>query len=257
VAKIVSTYNTCQLAKQKRQNTGIYTPLLVPSCPWQDVSMDFVLGLPRTPNKQDSIFVVVDRFSKMAHFIPCSKTSDPSRITRLYFSEIVKLYGLPKTIVSDRDVRFTSHLWRALWHMVGTTLKFSIAYHPQMDGQIEVINRNHGNLLRCLVQENLRNWDLILPTAQIAYNSYVNQSLGMSPFEVVCGYKPRKPLDLILMTPHASVSMSTEAFAQHLHELHIEINKQLEASNASYKLRVDLHRRHVEFNIGDYVMIQI
>lgn len=126
-----------------------------------------------------------------------------------------------------------------------------------MDGQIEVINHNLGNLLGCLVKENLRNWDLILPTAQIAYNSFVNQSLGMSPFEVVRGYKPMKPLDLILMTPHASVSMSTEAFAQHLHELHIEINKQLEASNASYKLRADLHRRHVEFNIGDYVMIQI
>jgi transposase InsO family protein len=163
----------------------------------------------------------------------------------LYFSEIVKLYGLPKTIVSDRDVCFTSHFWRTLWHMVGTKLKFSAAYHPQTDGQTEVVNHSLGNLLRCLIQENLRNWDLILPTAiaQIAYNSSVNRSLGMSPFEVVHGYKPRKPLDLIPMSPHASVSMSAEAFAQHLHDLHIEINKQLEASNASYKLRADLHKR--------------
>jgi hypothetical protein len=82
-------------------------------------------------------------------------------------------------------------------------------------------------------------------------------TLGMSPFEVVHGYKPRKPLDLIPMSPHASVSMSAEAFAQHLHNLHIEINKQLEVSNASYKLRADLHKRQVEFNIGDYVMIRI
>jgi hypothetical protein len=257
VAKIVSTCNTCQLAKQKRQNTSLYTPLPVPSCPWQDVSMDFVLGLPRTPKKHDSIFVVVDRFSKMAHFLPCSKTSDASRIARLYFSEIVKLYSLPKTIVSDRNVRFTSHFWRTLRHMVGTKLKFYTAYHPQTDGQTEVVNRSLGNLLRCLVQENLRNWDLILPTAQIAYNSSVNWSLGMSPFEVVHGYKPRKPLDLIPMSPHASVSMSAEAFSQYLHDLHIEINKQLEASNASYKLRANLHKRQVEFNIGDYVMIRI
>ncbi|KAF5470834.1 hypothetical protein F2P56_011322 [Juglans regia] len=219
VAKIVSTCNTCQLAKQKRQNTGLYTPLPVPSCPSQDVSMDFVLGLPRTLKKYDSIFVVVDRFSKMAHFIPCSKTSDAYKIARLYFNEIVKLYGLPKTIVSDRDVRFTSHFWRTLWHMVGTKLKFSTAYHPQTDGQTEVVNHSLGNLLRCLVQENLRNWDLILPTAQIAYNSSVNRSIGMSAFEVVHGYKPRKPLDLIPMSPHAHVSVSAEAFVQHLHDL--------------------------------------
>ena len=96
--------------------------------------MDFVLGLPRIFRKHDSILVVVDRFSKMAHFLPCSKTFDASKIARLYFDEIVKLYGLPKTIVFDGDVRFMSYFWKTLWHLVGTKLKFSVAFHSQIDG---------------------------------------------------------------------------------------------------------------------------
>ena len=125
--------------------------------------MDFVLGLPRTLRKHDFIFVVVDRFCKMAHFILCSKTSNASKVANLDFAEIVKLYGLPKTIVSDRDVQFMSYFWKTLWHLLGTKLKFSATY--QTDGQTEAVNRSLGNLLRCLVGENGWTWDSILPIA--------------------------------------------------------------------------------------------
>ena len=127
--------------------------------------MDFVLGLPCTFRKHDSILVVVDHFSKMAYFLPCSKTSDASKIAKLYFDEIVKLYGLPKTIVSNRDVRFMSYFWKTLWHLVGTKLKFSTAFHPQTDSQTKVVNRSLGNLLQCLMGEANQNWDSILPIA--------------------------------------------------------------------------------------------
>ena len=118
------------------------------------VSMDFVLGLLKTQRGHVSIYVVLDRFPKMAHFIPCYKTRDATHIVSLFFKEIVRLHGLPKSIVSYIDTRFVGHFWRTLWKKLGTKLSFSSAYHPQTDGQIEVVNKSLGNLLRSLASEH-------------------------------------------------------------------------------------------------------
>jgi len=112
----------------------------------------------------------------MAHFIPCSKTSDASRVVVLFFDNVIKLHGIPKTMVSDRDVKFVSYFWKTLWHKMDTKLKFSSAFHPQTDSQTEVIQRTLGNLFRCLIGENLKTWDLILPMTEFAYNGSVNRT---------------------------------------------------------------------------------
>ena len=142
---------TCRQSKSRVLPHGLYTPPPVPSAPWVDISMDFFLGLPRLRKGRDSIFVVVDRFSKMAHFISCYKTNDATHIADLFFREIVLLHGVPRSIVSDRDVKFLNYFWKVLWGKLGTKLLFLTTCHPQMDGQNEVVNRILSTLLCTII----------------------------------------------------------------------------------------------------------
>ena len=141
--------------------------------------------------------------------------------------------------------------------MFGTTLKFSSAFHPQIDGQTEVINRSLGDMPRCFVGVKQGVWDLILSTAVFAYKNSVNHSTGQSPFQIFNGYSPHTPIDLVPLPPHMRVSEPTENFAKHIHDLHAEIRRKISPSNEEYKLDADVHRRSKEFNVGDYVMVRI
>jgi len=175
-----------------------------------------VFGLPQILRKHHSDFV--DRFSKMTHFVPCFRTVDAFRVAKIFFDSIVKLHDLPKTIVSDRNVKFTSYSWKILWHILGMKLKFSTAFHPQTDGQTEVVNRSSGNLLRTLVGEHMGSWDLKLAIAEFAYNT-MNRTQTILLHEIVYGFRPRQPIDL--------TSDSALSFASHVHDLHKEVMDKL------------------------------
>ena len=181
--------------------------------------MDFVLGLPRTQRGADSIMVVVDIFSKMAHFIACKTTNNAVHVAHLFFKEIMRLHGVPDIITSDRDSKFLSHFWTTLWNRFNTMLNFSSTCHPQTDGQTEVTNHTLANLLHYHSSDRPNS----APQAEFAYNSAVNRSTKLSPFAVVYSITPRIPLDLLQIPSPSGKSFAANNFANQVNDTHAKV----------------------------------
>jgi hypothetical protein len=156
--------------------------------------MDFIMGLPCTRDGYDSIWVIVDRLTKVAHFIPVKTTYTRARLAELYISRIVCLHGVPKKIVSDIGTQFTSRFWKKLHESMDTKLNFSSAYHPQTDGQTERTNQVLEDMLRACALKHEGSWDKSFPFAEFSYNNSYQASLKMAPFEALYGRKCRTPL---------------------------------------------------------------
>ena len=257
VERICGRCITCRQAKSRVQPHGFYTPLPIPSEPWVDLSMDFMLGLPRTRRGKDSIFVVVDRFSKMAHFIPCHKTDDASHVADLFFREVVRLHGMPRTIVSDRDAKFLSYFWKTLWCKLGTKLLFSTTCHPQTDGQTEVVNRTLSTLLRAIIKKNIKTWEDCLPHVEFAYNRTIHSATKFSPFEIVYGFNPLTPLDLSPLPFSEHVNLDGKKKAEFVKQIHEKARLNIERRTEQYAKQANKGRRQVVFEPGDWVWVHM
>jgi hypothetical protein len=166
----------------------------VPEWKWEEIRMDFIVGLPRTRDGYDSIWVIVDHLTKVAHFIPVKTTYTGAKLVELYMSRIVCLHGVPKKIVSDRGTQFTSRFWGKLHESLDTKFNFSSAYRPQTDGQTERTNQILEDMLRACVPKHGGSWDKSLPYAEFSYYNSYQASLKMSPFEALYGRKCRTSL---------------------------------------------------------------
>jgi len=175
--------------------------------------------------------VVVDRFTKMAPFVACYKADDAPHIADLYLKEITRLHGVPETIASDRDIKFLSHFWRSLWHMLGTNLLYSTACHLHTDSQTEVTNRTLCTLLRTMVRKNLKELDIKLPHAEFTYNKTPVRATGCSPFKVLYGINPMTPIDLIPLRTNSKVCFEAEKRAKEMKRLHEQIRAHIENVN--------------------------
>jgi hypothetical protein len=157
----------------------------VPEWKWEEIAMDFIMGLSRTQSGYDSIWVIVDRLTKVAHFIPVKTIYSGPQLAELYMSRIVCLHGVPKKIVSDRGTQFSSMFWERLHETLDTQLHFSSAYHPQIDGQTERVNQILEDMLRACALQFGRTWYKSLPYVEFSYNNNYQESLKMTPCEML------------------------------------------------------------------------
>lgn len=254
VQEFVRACVVCRRNKNERLHpAGLLQSLPVPQGVWQDISLDFVEGLPKVVGKS-VILTVVDRFSKYAHFIPLGHPYIAESVARVFFAEIVRLHGVPSSIVSDRDPVFNSAFWQALFRASGSHLLMSSAFHPQTDGQTEAVNKAIGMYLRCLTGDHRRQWLRWLPWAEYIYNTAFHTLLRETPFKVVYGRDPPTlrsydPSDIRVVAVAQSLAEQDE-FLQ-------DVRLRLEQAQQLARQQYDRGHRPLELQVGDWVWLRM
>lgn len=253
VHNFIKSCDTCCRSKSPRHLPyGKLHPLPVPSTPWQSISMDFIIDLPPSSG-YNAILVVVDRFTKMAHFLACRKDFTSEDTAQLLLQEVFRHHGLPEQIISDRGPQFIAKFWRRLFELLQVTCSLSSAHHPQTDGQSERTIQTLEQYLRCFINYQQDDWCALLSLAEFAYNNSVHTSTGFSPFYALTGYHPR--WNFLAPSPSSEVP-AADARIQHLQDIHSDLVHHLGRAQEQQKVVADRHRSTPpSFQVGDQVWL--
>lgn len=249
--------NACEVCRKCKTESvpypGLLQPLGVPDKPWSQVTMDFIEALPNSGGRS-VIWVIVDRMTKYSHFIALKHPYNAEGLAEIYLNHIHKLHGFPEIIISDRDVVFQSAFWKSLFKLAGVELHMSTAHHPQTDGQSERVNRCLETYLRCMTHLKPSKWTDWLPLAEWWYNTSYHQSIQMTPFEALYGYKPAQ----LGLGPYLQGSSDAAGEVLIERQRMVQVLKEnLQSAIDRMKHYADLHRSERQFEIGDWVYLRM
>ncbi|GJU92127.1 putative reverse transcriptase domain-containing protein [Tanacetum coccineum] len=255
IATYVSKCLTCAKVKAEHQRpSGLLVQPKIPEWKWDNITMDFVTKLPKSPQGHDTIWVIVDRLTKSAIFTPMRETGSMKKLARLYIKEVVARYVIPVSIICDRDPRFALRFWRSLQKALGTTLDMSTAYHPETDGQSERTIQTLEDMLRACVIDFGKGWINHLPLVEFSYNNSYHASIKAAPFEALYGRKCRSP---VCWAEVGEAQLTGLDLIQETTEKIIQIKQRIQAARDRQKSYADLKRKPMEFQVGDRVMLKV
>ncbi|GJR62536.1 reverse transcriptase domain-containing protein [Tanacetum coccineum] len=255
IAEYVSKCLTCLKVKAEHQRpSGLLQQPEILVWKWKGIAMDFVTNLPRTSSGHDTIWVNVDRLTKSGHFLPMREDYKMERFARLYLNEIVARHGVPISIISDRDSRFTSRFWQSMQEALRTRLDMSTTYHSQTDGQSERTIHTLEDMLRACVLDFGESWDVHLSLVEFSYNNSYHSSVRCALFEALYGRKCRSP---IMWAEVGEGQMIGHELVQETTEKITQIKDRLKAARDRQKSYADKRRKPLEFSVGDYVLLKV
>jgi hypothetical protein len=255
VKQYVRTCDSCQRNKPRNDlSIGLLQPIPPPTRRFEQVTMDFIMSLPKSRSGFDAIFVVVDRLTKVVSFTPTHSDVSAVDTAKLFLRNWYRWFGLPRKIISDRDGRFVSRFWRELFRLLQTRLAMSTSHHPQTDGQTEKTNRTLEEMARHYVNHQQNDWDDSLPFLEHAYNRSINATTGETPFMLAFGQNPSELKDFVAK-PVPTVVESVSDFTGRLNELVDRAVKAITTANQNAERFENRHRRDYQFGVGDSVLL--
>ncbi|GJW76862.1 hypothetical protein Tco_0138544 [Tanacetum coccineum] len=252
IAKYVGKCLTCSRVKAEYQKpSGLLVQPKILMWKWERITMDFITKLPKTSNEHDTIWVIVDRLTKSAHFIPTRETDCMETLTRLYIKEIVSRHGVPISIISDRDSHFTSRFWQSLQSALCTQLDTSTTYHPETDGQSERTIQTLEDMLRACVIDFGKGWERHLPLVEFSYNNSYHASIKAAPFEALYGRKCRSP---VCWAEIGDVQLTGPEIIYETTEKIVQIQQCLQDARDRQRSYSNVRQKPLEFQVGDRML---